>query len=71
MSEEQEKSQEKLSSSAKKAKKPDQLAELQEKVAILEAAILKLATFTGYPALMKDLGLKPYEYKAEELKRRA
>ena len=77
MREEQAQPQEELSQStdkkskAKKAPKVDKIAELEEKLANVTDCLLHLATYTGNQALVKKFGLKPYEYRAKELKRSA
>lgn len=72
MSEEQAKSQDELSSNKKpKAKKVDEVAKLREEIDNLKECLAALATHTGNRALVKKYKIDPYDYKAEELKRRA
>ena len=72
MSEEQVKSQDELSSNKKPKKaKNDEVAKLQAQVDNLTMCLSDLATRTGNQALMKKYDIKPYEYNAAELKRRA
>lgn len=74
MSEEQEKKQEESlqPTKTKAAKKPkvDEVALLKEEVNNLKACLTKLATFTGYQRIVKEFNLEPYEYQANEIKRR-
>jgi len=72
MSEEQVKSQDSSSSNKKPKKaKNDELAKALEEIDNLKACLAKLATFTGYQRIVKEYNLEPYEYKADEVKRRA